>query len=268
MKNEQRTKRPKMKLKPLIISAPFGNWFTHPDATSTLGTFTLQYRGGPVKRAWRIAKTLRYRPALKGWSNKLGLPNEGIARLISLKKREYADKIVSLHGFATEDWEAIFSSIKYLAIPFVELNCSCPNVQDSSLHWPTIFKNAVGVLNCSTIIVKLPPIRWLDLVRPAYDSGITHFHACNTLPVPCGGLSGKTLKQYSLWVVEEIRKTFPQATIIGGGGVYDGNEVKDYYAAGANHIAIASCLLNPFTRKLRLEDLAFQADYYQARIMK
>ena len=59
-----------------FISAPFGNYIKPKGCISTTGTWTLKPRGS---RLWSILRTLRYNREVGGWTNKLGLPNPGIA---------------------------------------------------------------------------------------------------------------------------------------------------------------------------------------------
>ncbi len=238
-----------MDLKPIIISAPFGNWFNYPGATSTLGTFTLEYRGGLVYRLWRILRTLRYDRYMKGWVNRLGLPNPGIDSLCygeSYPPYCSGQNIISIHGFNKEEWESLITRLKYYR-DYVELNLSCPNVG----HTPGItdVQHAIMLARVYTdrLIAKLPPVRWMELAIPLYDTGIRIFHCCNTFPTPSGGLSGKTLKRLSLNAVEDIKSKWgDNVTVIGGGGVTHIEDYRDYKNAGADHVAIASVLLNPF----------------------
>ena len=75
-----------MDLQPIIIGAPFGNHLRFAGATPTLGTFTVANRGGLLWRLWRCLLTLRYRPEMGGWVNRLGLPKAPAAadRLVVL----------------------------------------------------------------------------------------------------------------------------------------------------------------------------------------
>src|SRR4051812_44252516 len=88
-------------MKRLIISAPFGNYLSFEGATSTVGTFTLSYRGGFWKRLWRVLLTVRYDRRNDSWTNKLGLPNPG---LYTVLKEQIRDKILSIHGFSESEW--------------------------------------------------------------------------------------------------------------------------------------------------------------------
>lgn len=126
-------------MKPIIISAPFGNYLSSEHATSTLGTYTLQNRAGAFRwwLFWRILRTLRWRPAMGGWTNKLGLPNPGIAHLERLDLHApwqwTSSHIVSLHGFTPEEWIELIERVRRMQsrdmglLPFLayELNVSC-----------------------------------------------------------------------------------------------------------------------------------------------
>jgi len=86
-------------VRPLIISAPFGNYIQPPGATPTLGTFTLADRPGRVRR---VLATVRYYRRLGAWVNKIGLRNPGIDWLVQRVESDginVADKLVSIHGF-------------------------------------------------------------------------------------------------------------------------------------------------------------------------
>jgi dihydroorotate dehydrogenase len=233
-------------VKNLIISAPFGNYLTWPCATSTLGTFTLNPRGGLLYRAWRCLRTLRYQRRLQGWVNKLGLPNPGVHSL-DHRKPDLGGVIVSVHGFTAREWESLARAALWLKPAAVEFNLSCPNVAGAYLGevQPAV-EWAVTHWNGSFVIAKLPPVRWLDWAVPLYDLGVRGFHCCNTIPTPSGGLSGKVLMQYSLWAIDDLRKRYGRRIIvIGGGGVSTPQDVRVYRAAGADKVAVGSTLLNP-----------------------
>jgi dihydroorotate dehydrogenase len=239
-------------MKSLVISAPFGNYLERPYATSTVGTFTLARRGGTLYRWWRVIRTLRYDSRIGGWVNKLGLPNPGIYSVHA----DQSSRIVSVYGFSSEEWVSLVTECVRIQPLAVELNLSCPNVPNSA---PVVgVEKAVGIAldNRLEVIAKLPPVRWMDMARPLFSMGIRHFHLCNTIPTPGGGISGKPLKQYSLWAVRDVREAWAEEVhIIGGGGIASKEDVRDYLTAGANRVSVASMLLNPFHHR-KLESLA------------
>ena len=64
-----------------FVAAPFGNYLKFKKKANVLpvtGTWTLKYRGGILKKIYKIATTLRYKRKKEGWVNKMGLPNVGL----------------------------------------------------------------------------------------------------------------------------------------------------------------------------------------------
>lgn len=231
----------------LIIGAPFGNYLSFPDATSTLGTFTAAYRGGFWKRAWRVVRTLRYYWGIRAWKNKSGLPNPGIAWLAG---KTFPDKIISVMGFTTEEWITCVRAAVACKPLAVELNVSCPNCPgEDQTDYDEVFEELVKVAADTELIVKLPPMGYGSRFSAAISAGITSFHCCNTLPLPNGGLSGKPLKPLSLDCIGQIRRYRCIKRIIGGGGVTHINDARDYLNAKSTNVAVASVLLNPFNWK-------------------
>lgn len=237
----------------LIISAPFGNYLSvHGEAVRTVGTFTLERRGGWPYRLWRIAKTLRYHRGLGARTNKLGLPNPGIAGLKRWVEDGFdvSDKIVSIKGFNCNEWINLVLACVELKPLAIELNISCPNVNDLHFDRPDqMLRRIMQAAGDVRVIVKLPPVGHEKLIEDSIDSGICMFHCCNTLAVPGGGMSGKPLKPLSINVIRFIRDNFgTDAFIIGGGGITEVKDAMDYLVAGADSVAIGSMLLNPWSK--------------------
>lgn len=268
-------------LKPFIVSAPFGNYLGQGWATRTLGTFTLHARppGNPTEepirggRLWRILKTVRYNPFNRSWRNKIGLRNPGILSLFNneeispllgagLPKRDYSKDIISIHGFQNE-WMGL-GLLAARARPLaIEFNLSCPNVEDVSEPFECFQKGLAGILRVSSdipTIVKLPPPSYgmEELVEKFANPWYLQpdaFHCCNTIPTPKGGISGKVLKPFALRGVRWLREKIPHAIIIGGGGVSCREDAQELFNAGANCVAIASCLFNPLNAFFRMPRL-------------
>lgn len=238
---------PLHRIAPIVVSAPFGNYIQPRGATPTLGTFTAADRPG---RVWRILKTVRYYPRLGAWVNKIGLRNPGIdwlAKKANTGRVDLADKIVSIHGFTFEDWRVLLEKLAPLRPLAIELNMSCPNVGE--VAWPeTLFGDAAAAAEQygTAVICKLPPINYQRMAGDAWDAGVRAFHACNTLPVPRGGMSGKPLQPLSLRCVADLRERFgEEAFLIGGGGVTCPDDVDQYLRTGADRVAIGTKAMNP-----------------------
>lgn len=234
-------------IKPLVISAPFGNYIQPDCATPTLGTFTADARPG---RLWRILRTVRYYPRLGAWVNKIGLRNPGIDHLksqVDSGKVDPKDKILSVHGFSAEDWWKLLDRAATIRPMAIELNISCPNIGE--ITWPPdLFRKAVETQ--IPIVVKIPPVRYERIVAEAIEAGVRWLHCCNTLPVPAGGMSGRPLLPISLRVVEEVRQTAESMgagdlRIIGGGGVRTAEDAIAYREAGADVVAVGTLVFGP-----------------------
>lgn len=183
--------------------------------------------------------------------------------------REYADndwwfdKVTSIRheGSLMPVYDVIGSETgSYVSSGFVSHNC--PNVGELSVpDWLFARAIATGI----PVVVKLPPVRWKATFERALGDGVRAFHACNTLPTPAGGMSGKPLKAVALDVVKAIKDAAPDALVIGGGGITTPEDVDDYAKAGADRFAVGSALLNgwhllfPWTRRDFLLKLAARA---------
>lgn len=233
----------KSRIRPLVISAPFGNYIQPAGTTPTLGTFTAAARPG---RVIRVLKTVRRYRRIGAWVNKIGLRNPGMAWLVDRVesgKVDVADKIVSIHGFIDDDWRQLLEQASRIKPLAVELNMSCPNVGEI-VHGESLFADAMatGV----PMVVKLPPVRYAALAEQAIAAGVRAFHCCNTLPVPAGGISGKPLQPLSLECVAALRQRFGQdVLLIGGGGITTAEDIQRYRDAGANHFALGTKVMHP-----------------------
>lgn len=235
----------------LIISAPFGNYIKPEGATPTLGTFTAEHRPG---RLWRILRTVRYYPRLGAWVNRIGLRNPGLAWLIKRVdsgKLRVDDAIVSIHGFSPDDWRRLIEGVASIRPHAIELNMSCPNVGE--VDWPEwLFNEALAAMaDVGRVIVKLPPVRFQTMSMQALQAGVRCFHCCNTLPVPGGGMSGRPLKPIALRCIADLKAMAAASrcedglTIIGGGGILAAQDIDEYAAAGAAHVAIGTKVFSP-----------------------
>ena len=230
-----------------FIAAPFGNYITHEGAISVKGTFTYRPNGN---RVWSVLKSLRYNYANKGWTNKLGLPNPGI--YAGLKNTTRAD-IISIAELQRGDFKHLHDTIPYNQS--VELNLSCPNL-DKTLPWDNIhiFTKDKEREWC---IAKLSPLTRPEEIEYLYTKGFRQLHFSNTLPMTqfdrysrAGGLSGKTLKPYTLKLIEITRQDFPRdIEIIAGGGVETEQDVWDYMDAGCDHVSIGTLCFRPFSMR-------------------
>lgn len=232
-------------MKPIIVSPPFGNYIANSKVTSVLGSYTLKARHGRLLKVSQFVYDNLRHPVPGGYRNRIGLRNKGISSIGGLLE----DAIYSFVGLDPYDWEAI----RYVALeiprwgkfrPIVELNISCPNVHDYSISRKVLEQYGEDF----NVIVKLPPDqeKILPLVEMCGEAGVRFLHLSNTVPSEIGGLSGYPLKLINLPIVEMIARRYPNLRIIGGGGIYEWQDLLDYYRAGAIYFSTSTVWLKPW----------------------
>ena len=233
----------------IFISAPFGNYIKPVECVPVTGTFTRNPRGN---RLWSVLKTLRYNRKLGGWVNKLGLPNPGLRAGL---ERHIRGEVLSIAETKRGDFQKMNNIIPLNQS--LEINFSCPNLgKKLPLDGASIFTKVKSRKWC---IAKLSPLTDGDELEFVIEHlGFKQLHFSNTLPLPNnkGGLSGATLKPYTLELIELVRERWGDSvTVIAGGGVSDFSGVMEYLLAGANHVSIGSVCFNPFKLRKLLRSL-------------
>jgi dihydroorotate dehydrogenase len=220
----------------LFISPPFGNWIRLPHTQSILGTYTLYERKGKI---WNIMTKVFYSPKYNGWINNIGLRNKGIYQ--GLKK--YKNNDILNISILNEEELVLMKKI----IPDdvnLEINISCPNVDDNGLYDKgiEIFLNPKR----KWCILKLSPTTSHKQIDEYYNKGFRQFNCGNTLKVLEGGLSGSMLKDFHSINIRYIKTQYPEAIVIATGGIRNWKDIIYYKKSGCNHISVSSTLLNPF----------------------
>ena len=195
---------------------------------------------------WSVLSTLRYDFKSNGWVNKLGLPNPGLNKgLIKLDNRP--NDILSIAEVVRGDFKRMNHTIPLNQN--LEINLSCPNLRKRMPWDDAVYFTRVK--SREWCIAKLSPLTTPEEIEFVIEElGFKQLHFSNTLPVSKGGLSGPTLKPYTLELIDIVREQWGEKIeIIAGGGVRDFGAVCDYLSAGANHVSLGSVCFNPF--KLR-----------------
>ena len=229
-----------------FIAAPFGNYIKPKGCVPVTGTYTLEPRGN---RLWSAVKSLRYDFKRQGWTNRLQLPNPGV--VVGLE-RTLGNEVLSIAEVQRGDFKELVQIIPI--DQSIELNLSCPNL-GKSLPWESaeVFIKYKGTnWEREWCIAKLSPLTTPEQLEFLIDElGFTQLHFSNTLPWRgAGGLSGVTLRPYTLELIRLVRENWGDAvTIIAGGGVDDFGAVYEYLKEGANHVSLGSVCFNPFKLK-------------------
>lgn len=178
---------------------------------------------------------------------------------------------VSIAGESASDFRRVAVEVVASGLgDFLELNISCPNVEDRSAYFSADPAAAARVVRavCEEVGTALPVLVKLaadvsDIAGVAIacvDAGADGLSLINTvtglamdrrtlspaLPGVTGGYSGPAIRPIALRAVWQVRQALPQVPIIGGGGVFTGADALDLIAAGANAVSVGTAIFrNP-----------------------
>ncbi len=216
-----------------------------------------------------------------GMLNSIGLENRGAdhfeGETLPRMKSLGTTVIVNIGGESIDEFTALAARFSAAGVDGLEVNLSCPNVQEGKLYFstePRLTEEAVRrVVAASTVPVfaKLSPnvTRIEDLAIAAEQGGAHGITAINTLigmavdwqhgPIlakTIGGLSGPAIKPVALRMVHEIAKAV-RIPIIGVGGISTAEDVLEFLAAGASAVQVGTAnFLDPACMVGILDDLA------------
>ncbi len=202
-----------------------------------------------------------------GMLNGVGLQGPGVAAWLTDElpalEESGARVVASIWGRRVEDYARAASLLAEApaCVVAVEVNVSCPNLEDRSrmfAHSPTATGAAVAASAACRrpCWAKLSPNTsdLLDVAEAALAAGAEALTLTNTLlglaidterraPVlgaGGGGLSGDALHSVALRAVYDCRAAFPDAGIVGVGGVSDGQGAVRMLLAGADAVQVGT----------------------------
>jgi len=227
-----------------------------PDAARGLDAFvtkTVTPEPRPGNAPPRIAETDH------GMLNTIGLANPGreafLAQVLPLLRELGLPIWVSVGGFSALDYAETCAQLPPEEVACVELNLSCPNVDEA----PESAADIVAACRQETslpLYAKLSPHAWDigETVRAVEGAGADGISLVNTLrglalsPLlapalarGAGGYSGSALKPVALAAVHAARRA-TSLPIVGMGGVSSGRDALELIACGANDIALGTVL--------------------------
>jgi dihydroorotate dehydrogenase (NAD+) catalytic subunit len=196
-----------------------------------------------------------------GMLNSIGLQNPGIEAFLESALPRLGQLgvpiWVSVGGFSAEDYAAVCEQLDDRGeIEAIELNLSCPNVEEA----PETAAELVAAARLATrksLYAKLSPATWdiAESARAVADAGADGLSLINTIrglalerssPRPvlargAGGYSGPALKPIALACVWTCAAAV-DLPIVGMGGVASSEDVEDFVAAGASMVAFGTTL--------------------------
>jgi dihydroorotate dehydrogenase (NAD+) catalytic subunit len=201
-----------------------------------------------------------------GMLNAIGLENIGLQVFLSDKLpqlKNYKTRIiVNFFGDTVQQYVEMASSLsKEERIDALEMNVSCPNVEEGGLQFssdPTVLRQLVEATRKVTekfLIVKLSPnVKDITvLARAAEDAGADALSVCNTfigmkldlesgkpyLANRTGGLSGPAIKPLALNLVYQAVRAV-KIPVIGIGGIASSEDALEFLMVGAKAIQIGT----------------------------
>jgi dihydroorotate dehydrogenase (NAD+) catalytic subunit len=230
---------------------------TAPNVASSLDGFvtktvTPEPRAGnaPV----RIAETEH------GMLNAIGLANPGRDVFVRQTLPRLASTIdvpiwVSVGGFCVRDYVETCEQLARDDVAYIELNLSCPNVDEAPESAAEIVA-ACREVTAKPLYAKVSPHSWdmAETVRALEAAGADGFSMINTvrgvaldaglrtkLARGAGGYSGPALKPVALASVLTARRV-TALPIVGMGGVCNGRDALELIACGATDVALGTIL--------------------------
>lgn len=236
--------------------------FAHVGALEAYGAAVAKSVSGTP---WSGNPPPRLGPAGTGMLNAIGIQNPGIDQWIADVAPEIGGLPVPVWGSAVgksvDEFAEVARRLDGTDVDAIEVNLSCPNVAGESIWALEASSTAevVAAVRSSTrkpIGAKLSPDAFniVEIAAAALAAGADWLVLTNTItgaainvdtgrPVltrTSGGYSGPPLKPIALRCVIEVHTAFPEAAIVGCGGVRHGNDVVEYLLAGASAVAIGT----------------------------
>ncbi len=206
-----------------------------------------------------------------GMLNSVGLQGPGVAAWAERDLPQLADAgarvVVSIWGRSVPDYARAAEMVSHAAdttpgacIVAVEVNVSCPNVEDRSRMFAhsaeatsrVMAATACGLPRWAKLSPNVPDV--VEIAAGALEGGADGLTLVNTLlglaldvesgrPVlgaGGGGLSGAAVHPVAVRAVWECRAAFPDAPIVGVGGVASGSDAVELLLAGADAVQVGT----------------------------
>lgn len=202
--------------------------------------------------------------------NAVGVPDAGIEKakeeLAAYNSKKRAPIIANIIAGRKADYGEIAEEIAKLHPDILEVNISCPNVEDefgkpfacSRVDAAEVAREVKRRAGKIPVVVKLSPnvTDIVEIARAVADAGADGFCCINTLgpglainletaqPIlanKVGGVSGPALKPIAMKIVHDVRRA-TKLPIIGTGGVLNGRDALEMMMAGATLVGVGTAV--------------------------
>ncbi len=233
--------------------------------------------GGVVTKSIQLnARAGRATPRMaetaSGMLNSIGLQGPGIESFIENDLSWLADNsvraAVSIAGSSVDDYGKLASKLRGKPVSLVEVNISCPNVDDRGQVFACDPHAAAAVIqvvrrNVASgvpVFAKLSP-DVTDIVAVAQacvGAGADGLSLINTtlglvidtdtmrpvLAGTTGGLSGPAIKPMAVRCVWQVHEALPEVPLFGIGGIRTGLDALEFLLAGASAVQVGTIVFH------------------------
>ena len=224
---------------------------------------------------WKGKPTPRMCETPSGMLNAIGIQNKGVDHFIAedlpwLVKKN-ATVVASIAGNTVDEFVRVADKLRTggRGIAAVEVNISCPNLEDRNNMFSHSTKSTAAVVGEVKAALKRIPVfpklspnvtSLSDIAEAALGAGADGLSLVNTvfgmsidietrkpkLAGVVGGLSGPAIHPIAVRAVHEIHQAFPHVPIIGQGGIASANDALQLMLAGASAVAVGTMnFVNP-----------------------
>lgn len=226
---------------------------------------------------WRGKPTPRMCETPSGMLNAIGIQNKGIDHFIAedlpwlLGKN--ATVFASIAGNTVDEFVRVADKLRTAGrgLAGVEVNISCPNLEDrSNMFSHSAASTAAVVEGVKAALPRLPVFPKLspnvtsiqEIAEAALAGGADGLSLINTvfgmaidvetrrpkLAGTVGGLSGPAIRPVAVRAVYEVHRAFPHVPLIGQGGVATTSDALELILAGASAVAVGTAnFVSPLT---------------------
>jgi dihydroorotate dehydrogenase (NAD+) catalytic subunit len=255
--------------------------------------FDVTELGGVVTKSIMLAArsgraTPRMAETPSGMLNSIGLQGPGIGRFLEHDLSWLAERgaraVVSIAGGSVDDYAQLATRLRGRpGLSMVEVNISCPNVEDRGQVFacdPRAASDVVDAVRRNTapgipVFAKLSPdvTDIATIARACVDAGADGLSVINTLlgmvidtgtmrPVlggVTGGLSGPAIRPVAVRCVWQVHAALPDVPILGMGGIRSGLDALEFVLAGASAVSVGTTVFGDPTAPVRVLDELAQA---------
>ena len=236
--------------------------------------------------------TPRMAETSSGMLNSIGLQGPGVDAFLDHDlpwlHEHGARAVVSIAGGSVEEYTELARRLRGApGLVGVEVNISCPNVENRGLVFATDADASAAVVEAVRrhtapsvpVLAKLSPdvTDIVSIARACVEAGADGLSMINTLlgmaidvdtmrPVLAGvtgGLSGRAVKPVAVRCIWQVHAALPEVPILGMGGVASGRDALELVLAGASAVSVGTAIFHDPSAPVRV--LAELAEALAAR---